>query len=306
MTVDELNKRFAILGVLSFDAGPGGLARANIRAAGASASIMLHGAHLTHYQPDGQEPVLWMSQKSWFEPGKPIRGGVPICFPWFGGSGPAGSPIHGVVRLRAWEFISARVLADGRVEAVLATRSDDETRKFWPHDFVLKFTVTVGPSLTMALNTTNIGDAPFEIAEALHTYFAVSDIHRVMVRGLENHRYIDTAGGTHAERQQGDEPITFAAECDRDYVAAAGPVVLDDPGMSRRITIDKRGSESTVVWNPWTAKAARMPDFGDEEWPGMLCIETANIGDDAVTIKPGKSHTMEATITAKPMLRLEA
>lgn len=302
MTLDELNARFGIAGAVSFEAGPGGLAKVVLRGQGGEAAMTLHGAHLLHWQPSGERPVLWMSVKSWFEDGKPIRGGVPICFPWFGAATHvAGAPHHGIVRLRNWEFISARVLPDGRVEAVLAMRSDEATRAWWPHDFVLKFTVTVGATLTMSLNATNIGQAPFAITEALHTYFAVSDIHNVKVHGLENLEFTDTVGGARRAARQGDEPITFAAETDRNNVGTTATAVLEDPGMARRITIEKSGSESTVVWNPWIAKAAKMPDFGDDEWPGMLCIETANLGPDAVTIKPGKSHTMEARIAVQSL-----
>ena len=298
MTLEELNKRFGIAGSVSFEAGPGGLTQVAIRAKGGEARVMLHGAHVTHWQPAGEKPVIWMSGKSWFEDGKPIRGGVPICLPWFGAATHAADmPGHGIARLRAWEFISARTLPDGRVEAVLATRSDEWTQRYWPHEFVAKFTVVVGATLTMSLNMTNIDKAPYAITEALHTYFAVSDIHQVKVHGLENLDFTDTVGGGRRVVRQGGEPITFAAETDRNNTATQATTVLEDPGMGRKITIEKTGSDSTVVWNPWIAKSAKMVDFGDDEWPGMVCIETANLGPDAVTIKPGKSHTMEARIS---------
>jgi glucose-6-phosphate 1-epimerase len=307
MTLDELNKQFAIPGAVSFSAGPAGLPMVVLTGKGGEAHVMLHGAHVIHYQPAGQSPVLWMSQKSWFAADKPIRGGVPICFPWFGQSSHIpNAPNHGVVRLRDWEFISARVLPDGRVQAVLATRSDEWTRQYWPHEFVLKFTVTVGATLTMSLNTTNIDRHLITVTEALHTYFSVLDIRQVKLHGLEGLDYLDTVGGAHRLLRQDDAPITFAGETDRNYLRTDAATEIEDPGLGRRIAIAKAGSYSTVVWNPWVEKAARMPDFGDDEWPGMLCVETANIGHDAVTIEPGKSHTMEATISARTVKALGA
>jgi D-hexose-6-phosphate mutarotase len=272
---------------------------------GGEARVMLHGGHVVHFQPFGQAPVLWMSQKSWFEAGKPIRGGVPVCFPWFGASTHIpNAPGHGIARLKEWELISSRQLPDGRAEVVLAIRSDDSTREYWAHEFVLMLIVSVGPTLTLSLTATNIDRRPVTITEALHTYFAVSDIRQVKVHGLEGLEYIDTVGGKNRLARQDDQPVTFAAETDRDYLNTAATAVLEDPGAGRSITIEKTGSNSTVIWNPWIAKAAKMPDFGDDEWPGMLCIETANVGADAITLKPGKSHIMQAKISVSPRAAL--
>ncbi len=305
MSIESLNERFAIPGALFFQAGPGGMPMAVLTGKGGQAHVMLHGGHVVHFQPAGQSPVLWMSQKSIFQSGKAIRGGVPVCFPWFGASTHVpNAPGHGIARLKEWEFISAHVLADGRVEAVLAMRSDEWTHEFWEPGFVLMLVVTVGATLTMALTATNIDRRPVAITEALHTYFSVFDVRQIRIHGLEGLEYIDTAGGGHKLARQDDQPITIEAETDRDYLNTAATVVIEDPAAGRSITIEKSGSNSTVVWNPWIDKAAKMPDFGDDEWPGMVCVETANISADAVTIKPGKSHVMQAKISVSPRASL--
>ncbi len=295
MEREQLNKRFGLPGVVAFGAGPGGLTQATITTAGGTATVLLHGAHVTGYRPTGQEPVLWMSEGSWFAPGKPVRGGVPVCFPWFGSTGPAAdSPHHGFARLVQWRVESVRGDAD-QATIVLTIASDDHTRQLWPREFELRHTVTVGEALSMSLDVRNTGAEAFTITEALHSYFAVSDIRDVAVTGLEGAEYIDTVGEA-TRLRQGDGPIRFESETDRAYVNTGAPCVLDDPGMGRRITVAKSGSLSTVVWNPWSAKAARMPDYGGDEWPGMVCIETANIHDNAVNVAPGEAHTMDARI----------
>lgn len=300
MNLSKMNERFSADGAIVFQAGPGGLPMAVITADGGQARVVLHGAHVTHYQPSGQRPVLWMSAKSWFEAGRPIRGGVPICFPWFSQSSHVpNAPGHGIVRLRQWEVESAGRLGDGRVQLVLQTQSNGSAEPMWQWDYSLKFAVTVGPTLAMTLTAANTDTRPQTITEALHTYFAVSDVRNVKVRGLEDVAYVETAGGTHQPTGPQGGPITFAGEVDRGYFGTGAAVEIEDPGLGRRILIEKSGSRSTVVWNPWTAKAERMPDFGDDEWPEMLCVETANAGPDAVVLQPGQSHAMEARISVR-------
>lgn len=289
-TLDILNHRFGIDGQLRFSAGQGGLPRAVITAPGGTGELYLHGAHLTAWKPTDAEPVLWMSQNSAFAEGKPIRGGVPICFPWFGPKpDDPDAPAHGLARLRPWD-VAATTTEDGRVTLALQTRIET-----WD----ATFTVTFGPSLAMTLSFTNTAGEPQTAAAALHTYFAVSDARQVSITGLENTDYLDKVGGAIRRQNQGDEPVGFTAETDRVYVETDAACVLHDPGHGRRIIIGKAGSHSTVVWNPWIDKAARMPDFGDDEWTGMCCIETAAVADDAVTLEPGATHELGATISVE-------
>ena len=296
MTLDELNERFGIPGVVRFDEGAGSLDRAAIATARSEAHVYLLGGHVTHWRPAGGEDVLWVSRESSFAVGRPIRGGVPVCHPWFAAkSDEPNAPSHGYVRLMAWDVESVAQAGDGSVTLVLWTKFSRPAGSAWPGNFELRNTVTVGEALTMSLETRNFGPEPLTITEALHSYFRVSDVRNVSVAGLAGCEYFDKVAA--ATLRQGDEPVTFAGETDRVFRHAGGACVLDDSGLGRKIHIAKRGSRSTVVWNPWTDKARRMADFGDDEWPGMVCVETANALDDAVTIPPGGSHTMTARIS---------
>lgn len=278
--------------------GPGrnGLPRLLVRVSEATAEVYLHGAHVTAWHPAGQAPVLWVSRESQFKAGAPIRGGVPICFPWFAAHATeASAPAHGFARLREWRLSDASLAGD-RVELRFTSREDDGTRRSpWPHPFAAEYRVSFGEQLSLALDVSNTGDAPIAFEAALHTYFAVSDIRRVTVTGLAGTEYLDKVEGL-AVRRQGDAPMTFAGETDRIFLDTEATCTIHDPGLGRQVHVAKRGSLSTIVWNPWIAKAMAMPDFGDDEWPGMLCIETANVRDRAVRLEPGSHHTMSAHI----------
>ena len=181
---------------------------------------------------------------------------------------------------------------------VLELVSDEATRALFPHDVRVSLEVVVGSSLSLALTVRNTGPLPLPFEEALHTYLAVSDVRQCRVSGLEGTAFVDkTAAG--ARRPGEPAPIVVAAETDRVYLGTEAAVTVEDAAWARRIVVSKTGSRTTVVWNPWVAKAKAMPDFGDDEWPGMLCVETANAVEDAVTLAPGASHTMTATIEAR-------
>jgi D-hexose-6-phosphate mutarotase len=277
--------------------GQGGLQRLVIRTPQAEAEIYLQGAHVTQFQPKGQKPVLFMSGKSWFEPGKPLRGGVPICFPWFGArqGGQPGSP-HGFARLMEWELVSAEQTSNG-VEIHLRLVFSEATRALWAGEFVVDYRVRVGAALGLELQVRNTGSQPLRIEEALHTYLAVNDVRQVSIEGLAGVSYFTAVGAPRMETE-GTAPIRVTAETDRVYLNTQSTCVAHDPGGQRRLVVEKTGSNATVVWNPWIAKAKAMPDFGDDEWPFMLCIETCNVRDNAITIAPGQSHTMGVVIHA--------
>jgi len=283
------------------ETGPGGLERLTLAAAAGEAHAFLHGGHVTHFQPRGRTPVLWVSRESRYERGRPIRGGVPVCFPWFGPkAGAPDAPIHGFARIRPWTLGAVELEPDGRLRAVLELVSDDATRALFPHDLRVSLEVVVGRALSLALTVRNTGPSPFTFEEALHSYLAVSDVRECRVSGLEGAAFVDkTAAG--ARRPGEPAPIVVSAETDRVYLGTEAAVTVEDPGGARRIVVSKAASRTTVVWNPWVAKAKAMPDFGDDEWPGMLCVETANAAEDAVTLAPGASHTMTATIEVQPL-----
>jgi len=276
--------------------GPGGLERLALSAPEGEAIVTLQGGHVTHFQPRGERPVLWVSAESRFEAGKPIRGGVPICFPWFGPkAGAPEAPLHGFARILAWTIRAVTPEADGSLRAVLELSAEAAARGGFPRELSLSLAVTVGRSLRMELTARNVDSAAVAFEEALHSYFAVSDVRQARVRGLEGVPYVDKTAGM-ARQPGASEPIAIAAETDRVYLGTTGTVTIEDPGWKRRIVVAKSGSSTTVVWNPWIAKAKAMPDFGDDEWSGMVCVETANAMDDAVTLAPGASHVMTATL----------
>jgi len=292
-----------IPGIARLATGPGGLPRYEITTPLAEAHIYLHGAHVTHFAPAGQRPVLFMSAQSWFQAGKPIRGGVPVIFPWFGPrQGHTEAPAHGFARTRSWTPESIRQQPDGSVVVTLRLEPDAETRALWgePHEWVLRHRITVGAALTMELEIENRGAASFRCEEALHTYFSVSDVAAIQIHGLENAEYYDKADGMRRKRQE-NEPIRFAAETDRTYIHTASQCAIDDPGLHRRIVIEKTHSDSTIVWNPWIAKAQAMPDFGDSEWPAMVCVESGNVADNALEIAPGVRRVTQTVLRCEAL-----
>ncbi len=280
----------------SLEKGPGGLPVLVIATPAAEARIFLHGAQLTHWCPSGAKPVIFMSEKSAYVEGKAIRGGVPVCFPWFGPR--EGQPAHGFVRNRSWTLSDLSRFENGEVRAVFTTASDAETRAHWAHDYIARLTYIVGPTLTMTLEVENTSPAPFTFSEALHTYLIVGDARQAFVTGLAGVHYRDFPDRSKLLFQHG--PIHFTEETDRVYVNTCATCVLEDPVLARRIIVEKTGSETTTVWNPWIAKAATMADFGDYEWPHMVCIETVNSAENSVTLAPAARHAMTAHITVEP------
>jgi glucose-6-phosphate 1-epimerase len=274
----------------------GGLDRLVLDAAESEAAVYLHGAHVAHFHPKGERPVLWTSLSSRFESGKPIRGGVPVCFPWFGRkAGSPDAPQHGFARILPWTIVDVTREADLGLRALFELTPETAARAGFATGFLATLAVTVSRSLRMELTVRNVGRVSAAFEEALHSYFAVSDVRQVRVHGLEGIGYLDTAAGR--ESRPGEtEPIRITAETDRAYTGATGTVTVEDPGWRRRIVVAKQGSATTVVWNPWIAKAKATPDFGDDEWTGMVCVETANALEDKVHLAPGDSHVMTATI----------
>jgi len=261
-----------------------------------------HGAHITHWQPLGHQPVLHTSGAAIFAPGKPIRGGVPICHPWFGPAtlgpraGDTFAPAHGIVRTLPWNCENTKQHPNGGVTITLALVSDDITRPQWPFDFTLRLQATFGRTLVMELETTNTGPSAMPLEEALHTYLAVGDVRQIKIEGLDGAEYLDKTDKLARKPQSG--AISFAAETDRAYLNTTTTCRLDDPVLRRTITVAKAGSNSTVVWNPEAGRAAHLTDIGQGEWPLFACIETANISENRLNLAPGETHRMTAEIAA--------
>ena len=287
-----------IPGVVTVAAGNGGLPKLVVTTPQATGEVYLHGAHVTAYQPTGQRPVLFLSGSSRFGAGKAIRGGVPICFPWFGNlDGRKEAPAHGFARTRPWDLVKTEAHADGSATLSFELVGDEHSDPYWPHAFRVAYAVTVGPELKLQLTVFHSGGESFLYEAALHTYLAVDDVRRVTITGLENTPYLDKTRPGH-EMPGVDAAVTFTEETDRVYLDTTAACTVADPAAGRTVHVAKAGSTSTVVWNPWVAKAKAMADFGDDEWPTMVCVETCDVGRSAVLIKPGASHTMTATIRA--------
>jgi len=280
--------------------GAGGLERLVIDGPAARGEVYLHGAHVTGWQPRGQAPVIWLSPKSAFAPGSPIRGGVPICFPWFGAHATdTSAPGHGFARLHRWTLESVRE-QDGAVVVALrlATDAAHPLSPAWPHAFAARHTVSFGNELEMRLEILNPGAASITFEEALHTYFAISDIWNVTVSGLAETEYVDKVGETSRRRQQ-DAVIRFTGETDRVYLDTAATCTIHDPGLRRELAIAKRHSNTTVVWNPWIEKTARLTDLPTDAWTEMVCVETCNAGASAITLAAGERHEMGTVLSIR-------
>lgn len=297
--ISLLNQRFGIAGEVVFREGPNRQGVVEISNGLATAAIALQGAHLMSWAPHREEPVVWLSPKAKFGPGKAIRGGVPVCWPWFGPhAGEASFPAHGFARTQPWEVIDVQALEDGSNRLGFRLIRSEETSALWPHSTPLELYMTIGAALEMDLVTHNDGPAPVILGEALHTYFQVSDIGRIAIQGLDGCSYID--GTDHGRRKQQKGPVIFDRETDRIYLESVADCVIVDPGLRRRIRIAKRGSRSTVVWNPWAEKAEALGDFEREGYRSMVCVESANAADDRVTIAPGGTHRLWVRYSVEP------
>jgi glucose-6-phosphate 1-epimerase len=274
--------------------GNGGLQLVRVACSEAAGEIYLHGAHVTSWKPSGRGEVLFLSARSRWEDGQAIRGGVPICFPWFGGKvGDPSAPAHGFVRTKAWQLESITQVENG-IRVSMFTESDEESRRWWPAEFHLAYRVTFAAELLLELAVTNTGTTPLRFEEALHAYHRVENILKTRVAGLDRVQYIDKTDSNRMKIQNGE--IAIVSETDRVYLNTSDAIEMEDPELRRRTRVAKDNSRTTVVWNPWVQKALSMSDFEDNEWIQMICIETSNVADFAVDLAPGQQHRMKAVV----------
>lgn len=255
---------------------------------------------LSWHPKSQKEPVLWVSKLAQYLPGKAIRGGVPICWPWFGAH-PSDShlPGHGFARVVSWEGASTNIVACGVVEVKLILAESDVAAKLrpadWPASVALSARIRIGEKLEVSLTTTNNSDRELRFTEGLHTYFHVSDIANIRVLGLDNCEYVDLTDANQRRQQSG--PIVFEGELGRIFVNCDKTTVIEDLKLRRAIHVAGAGSHSIAVWNPWLETASKMSDLGSEGWRSMVCVETANALENAVLIKPGQHHTTTAVFS---------
>lgn len=269
--------------------GAGGLKKLRIETSRSCAELYLHGAHLTHFQKNGEAPLLFMSAESEFAPNFPIRGGVPLVFPWFGPR--EGLASHGFARVMDWTVKESAVLADGSVQLSLSLSPVES--------YEVELTVTVSDRLSMELAVKNISEHSLVFENCFHTYFHISDIHAISVCGLENVHYLDKLKGQ--EFLEASSSIHIHEEVDRVYWDTASTVEIKDPGLGRKIRVEKSGGASTVLWNPWIEKAKRMADFGDLEYLKMVCVESGNIGKNSVTLAAGDRVVLKTILSSETL-----
>jgi glucose-6-phosphate 1-epimerase len=318
MNIDELQHKYAMPGVLAFEKTSSGLVAAHVTAPAAEATIYTQGAHLTHWKPKGMAPAIFVSARAEYAPGKPIRGGVPVIFPWFAErhDGKAG-PQHGFARISEWELAFAAMSGD-ELHLAWTLEPNELSRELGFDHFKLGYRMTIGRKLTLELTVANDSGnggaraadaskeqmealgAPLVFEEALHTYYAVADVQKVSIEGLGGTEYIDKVDGNKRKKQT-EDVLRLTGRTDRPYLNTTATCVLRDEVGARRITVAKSGSKSTVVWNPWKESTANMADMEPDGWLHMTAIETANVGEDAVTLKAGAAHTMRAEISVEAL-----
>jgi len=257
----------------------------------ACANIALQGAHIFHYGRKDEEPLLWLSSLSDFELGKPIRGGVPICWPSFGMNNP-NLPQHGFARTFMFELVDCVEIDANTSEVKLRLSESKESFLFWPYKFELEVKIRIGETLEISLTTTNKDEKSFTLTSALHSYFNVSDIDNITIKGLQNKPYLNALTGK-TQLQKGE--IGIHVEFDCVYQEVDEEIILQD--KEREIHIKNEGSASVVVWNPWREKCARMSGMSAQAYKEFVCIESANAFDDFKILAQNESHTLKATLS---------
>ena len=318
-TLSDLNAHYVVPGATWVEgpAGSGGPVL-ELDTEQCQARVCSYAAHVASWTPKlgigggnvVTRPGLFCSPKTLWGGGKAIRGGVPICWPWFGGRTndprPAGkaSAAHGFARTRPWFVESVHSADNGRVEVTFLLVSDDDTLAIWPHAFEARLVASLGTTLNLTLEVKNVDDTAFEYEGALHTYLTVSEVEKIKVLGLEGTTFIDKVdGGT--QKPQGSEALMLTGETDRVYLNTKSAIVVDDPGLSRQLRIEKTGSAATVVWNPWLIKATAMTDLGGDAWRSFVCVEAACVQPAPVPLSPGATHAMSTRITIVPTRSLD-
>jgi len=298
MDISSLNNKSAIGTELIFRQLDSGTTLIDIDTPLATATISLEGGQVVAWHPKSQrEPVLWVSKLAQFVPGKAIRAGVPICWPWFG-THPTNSqvPGHGFARVVPWNVESSSVDTEGVIDIKLKladSEAADQLRPAdWPKSVSLSAHYRIGETLEVSLITENNTEHERRFTEGLHTYFHVSDVENVKVLGLDECVFVDLLDGNQRRQQKG--PITFGGEVGRIFVSCDNATVIEDRALGRAIYVVGAGSRSLAVWNPGLTTASKMPDLGSEGWRTMVCVETANALENAIQLEPGNSHTTTA------------
>ena len=289
-SIEQLVRDFAVPGRVEFAERGEGQTVLQLENAAAKAQVTLQGAQLIDYRCGG-EPLIWLSEDARLAPGKSIRGGVPICWPWFGAHPHDPSlPAHGYARTVPWRLLRVDASNAKRTVLEFALQQSEATRRMFPHAVEVRYTLSIGEHLEVTLQTTNCGSDPLPLSQALHSYFQVGDVRKVSLHGLDGRDYLDKVSGFDRKTQHGT--VRIAGEVDRIYLDTDGRCEIRDLQLRRRIRLTAHNSRSTVVWNPGPEKARQMGDLGADGYLRMLCVETANAASDARILMPGEVQRM--------------
>lgn len=281
-------------------AGRGGLSELHVRNRLARATVSLQGAQLLSFQPHGQPDWLFLSPRARFEAGQAIRGGVPVCWPWFGPDPDGlGRPAHGFARQSPWTLRHAMDEADGSTRLLFELVDSARTRALWPHRFLLRLEMHLGSTLRLSLDTRNTGDTAFTLTQALHSYFAVDRVDAARVLGLEGCAFIDQVPGARPDGSPTEDALRFSGRLDRLYQRVPDRLQLLGAAGGQRLTLRSEGSRTAVVWNPGAELAASMADLGPGAHQHFVCVETANAGDERIALPPGGRHCLTVEIAAQ-------
>lgn len=294
--IDQLDDKFSIEGELGFAELENDLVFITVSNKFADADICLYGAHITSFRPHNSIDILWMSEESNFEFGKPIRGGIPVCFPWFGQhkTNPE-FPQHGFARLIYWDVVSTATNSLGETEIKLSHISNAETKSFWPYDYLAEIFIVVGQKLRVSLKITNKSTETINYTCALHSYFNLSAIENITIDGLKGVSYYNQL--TNDYGIQNEDKLEILEATTRHYLNTESYVVIEDNVFRRRIRVDKAGSKVTTVWNPWIETCTAISDLADDSFETFVCVEAINAFEYPVTIAPGESFETSAFIS---------
>lgn len=296
--IEELNASHEIAGHVQFREGPGGLPCVRLEGDLSVGDVTLHGGQVIRWAPTGEEPVIWLSERSHFHPDQSIRGGIPICWPWFGDHATNRAlPVHGFAHTSSFSVVRSFETPEGGAGVELCLTDSPASHSLWPGAFELRLIVTMGTSLDVELTMQNRSASPATYTAALHTHLQVGAVSEVKIHGLSKTDYLDKVDDFARKREVGIP--TIEGETDRVFLDTDADCVVDDPVLDRRLRVAKRGSRTTVLWNPGAAKARAMADFDDEGFRNMLCIESANAFDDRMTLLPEERHTLATTISVE-------
>ncbi|AVI68419.1 D-hexose-6-phosphate mutarotase [Shewanella sp. WE21] len=269
-----------------------GLDYVEVNTALCQARIFLQGAQIDYFQPVGKPPLLWVSSADDYQPGNGIRGGVPVCWPWFGMSSEA-FPQHGFARTRIWTLGSVE-MRNQLVDLRFSLKISEQDKIYWPHNTEVSVLFTLGDTLSISLVNTNLGTEPVTLTQALHSYFPIEDIHQLKAYGFSGSKYIEFAEGPYP---QTTDEVLFDRETDRVYTDLGPVQLLHTPQGT--IEVSRENSQSAVLWNPWIEKSQRLGRFNPEDYLTMVCLEAANVLEDNVVLAPGETHSLVTHIRWK-------